>query len=414
MYKFHKTCRLCNGRFFKLILDLGKQPPSNSFLTKSQLKNEERKFPLRLYMCKKCHHLQLLDVVDKKYLFANYHYFTSANKPIIEHFKKYADDITKNILKKRASPFLVEIGSNDGTLLKYFIKNKIDVLGIEPAKNLADISKKNGIKTKNKFFNYKIAKEISNVKKADVIIANNVLGHIDNLNEFIKGISKLLRNDGVFVFEVPHSLNLIRNLEFDTIYHEHISYFSIIPLSKWLKKFNLEIFDLKKQKVHGGTLRVFVSKKSNFKIKKSVQEMKNIEIKYGLNKIQTYDKFSYGVNNIKKILLRRITKLKNDGNIIFGYGAPAKGNVLLNFCEIDNKVLEFITDTTHMKQGKFTPGTRIRIINPKNRSNKNSKMIGLLLAWNYKNSILENERKFLKNGGKFLIPIPMPKLVENR
>ena len=411
MYKFRKTCRLCSSRSFELVLDLGKQPPSNSFLTKNQLKDSEKKFPLRLYICKKCHHLQLLDVVDKKHLFSNYHYFTSANKPIIEHFKKYAENVYKKILEKKENPFVVEIGSNDGTLLKQLKKNKVNVLGIEPAKNLAQISRKSKIKTENKFFNHTLAKKIAKKQRADLVIANNVLGHVDDLDEFIIGIKELLKNDGVFIFEVPHALNLIKKLEFDTIYHEHISYFSIIPLSNWLEKHELEIFNVEKQKVHGGTIRVYVSKKNNFRKNNSVENIKIIEKKYGITKIITYRNFSKKIYHLKKILRKKIMILKNNNKIIFGYGASAKGNVLLNFCEIDNNILDFVTDTTKIKQGKFTPGTKIKIINPKNRINKSSKMIALLLAWNYKTAIIKNEKKFLRNGGKFLIPIPKPRIV---
>jgi len=353
----------------------------------------------------------LLDVVDKKHLFSNYHYFTSANKPIIEHFKKYAEHIHKKILEKKKNSFVVEIGSNDGTLLKQFKKNKVNVLGIEPAKNLAQISRKSKIKTENKFFNQVLAKKIAKKQRADVVIANNVLGHVDNLDEFIVGIKKLLKNDGVFVFEVPHALNLIKKLEFDTIYHEHISYFSIIPLSNWLEKYELEIFNVEKQKVHGGTIRVYVSKKNNFAKNNSVENIKNCERKYGITKITTYRNFSKKIYNIKTNLRKKISNLKNNNKIIFGYGASAKGNVLLNFCEIDSNILDFVTDTTKIKQGKFTPGTKIKIIDPKNRPNKSSKMIALLLAWNYKTTIIENEKKFLRNGGKFLIPIPRPRII---
>ena len=411
MYKFRKTCRLCSSRSFELVLDLGKQPPSNSFLMKNQLKYSEKKFPLRLYICKKCHHLQLLDVVDKKHLFSNYHYFTSANKPIIEHFKKYAEHVYKKILEKKENPFVVEIGSNDGTLLKQLKKNKVNVLGIEPAKNLAQISRKSKIKTENKFFNQTLAKKIAKKQRADLVIANNVLGHVDDLDEFIIGIKELLKNDGVFIFEVPHALNLIKKLEFDTIYHEHISYFSIIPLSNWLEKYELEIFNVEKQKVHGGTIRVYVSKKNNFRKNNSVENIKIIEKKYGITKITTYRNFSKKIYHLKKILRKKILILKNNNKIIFGYGASAKGNVLLNFCEIDNNILDFVTDTTKIKQGKFTPGTKIKIINPKDRPNKSSEMIALLLAWNYKTAIIKNEKKFLRNGGKFLIPIPRPRIV---
>ena len=411
MYKFRKTCRLCTNKTFELVLDLGNQPPSNSFLSKKELQKKERKFPLRLYICRKCYHLQLLDVVDKKHLFSNYHYFTSANKPIVEHFREYADHIYKKNLVKKDSPFVIEIGSNDGTLLKEFKKYNVNVLGIEPAENLAAVSRKLKIRTENKFFNYILAKKIAKKEKADLIIANNVLGHVDDLHDFIKGVVKLLKNDGTFVFEVPHALNLIKKLEFDTIYHEHISYFSVIPLSNWLKKYNLEIYNLEKQKVHGGTIRVYVSKKNNFKKNKSVEDMKNVERKYGMTKISTYRNFTRKINDLNILLKKKIISLKNNGYVVFGYGASAKGNVLLNFCQIDNKILDFITDTTKIKQGKFTPGTKIKIIDPKKRPKNNSKMVALLLAWNYKSAIIKNERKFLRNGGKFLIPIPKPRIV---
>ena len=411
MYKYRKKCRLCSNKRFELVLDLGKQPPSNSFLTKKKLRNKEKEFPLRLYICKKCYHLQLLDVVDKKHLFSNYHYLTSANKPIIEHFEKYANDVYAKILKKKEKPFVIEIGSNDGTLLKKILKYKVNVLGIEPAKNLAKISRETKIRTENSFFNIELAKNISKKGKADLIIANNVLGHIDNLHEFLVGILELLKDDGVFVFEVPHALNLIQKLEFDTIYHEHISYFSIIPLLRWLKKYNLEIYDVEKKNVHGGTIRVYVSKKGNFKIRKSVERIKINEKRYGMDKIGTYKIFRKKVVSLRKDLLKKIKKLKKN-NKLFGYGAPAKGNVLLNYCKIDNNILDFITDTTVLKQGKFTPGTKIKIINPKNRPKEYTKMVGLLLAWNYKDAIIQNEKEFLRKGGRFLIPIPKPKIIK--
>ena len=411
IYKFRKQCRLCSYDQFNLVLDLGKQPPSNAFLSKNQLKKPEKRFPLRLYVCKKCRHLQIRDVVDKKYLFSHYLYLTSANKPIIDHFQKDADSVYRKFLKSKKDPFVVEIGSNDGTLLTKFSKYGINVMGIEPAKNLARISRKAKIKTKNTFFSFSLAKKISNKQKADLVIANNVLGHIDDLNNFIKGISILLNDDGVFVFEVPYGLEMIKNLEFDTIYHEHVSYFLIQPLSKWLNKNELEIFNIERQKVHGGTIRVFVSKKNIFKIRKSVKNLKKQEKDYGLNKLQTFMQFSKRIVNLKLSLKKKIEKFKQENNLIFGYGAPAKGNVLLNYCNIDNKLLDFIIDTTILKQGKFTPGTKIPIISPNKKPKRHSKMIALMLAWNYKSSIIKNEKNFLKNGGRFLIPIPKAELI---
>jgi len=270
------------------------------------LKIRERKFPLRLYLCKKCHHLQLLDVVDKKYLFSKYLYLTSANKPIIKHFKKYANLMHEKFLIKKNKPMVIEIGSNDGTFLKNFLKYDVEILGIEPAKNLASMSRKSGIKTENKFFDLKLAKKISVKKKADLIIANNVLGHVNDLKSFIKSISVLLAEDGVFVFEVPHALQLIKNLEFDTIYHEHLSYFLLTPLLKWLQKNNLQAFDIKKQKVHGGTIRVFVSKRKKYQIEKSILLMKKQEEKFGVNEINVFLNFSKDVFQLKKSLQIKI------------------------------------------------------------------------------------------------------------
>jgi len=390
---------------------LGKQPPSNAFLSRNQLKKPEKKFPLRLYICKKCHHLQLRDVVDKKYLFSHYLYLTGANKPIIDHFQKYADSVYRKFLKNKKEPLVVEVGSNDGTLLKKISKYGVNVIGIEPARNLAKISRKAKIKTENSFFSFNLARKISNKQKADLVIANNVLGHVDDLNDFIKGISILLNDDGIFVFEVPHGLEMIKNLEFDTIYHEHISYFLIEPLSKWLNKNKLEIFNIEKQKVHGGTIRVFVSKKNIFKIRKSVKNLKKREEDYGLSKLQTFMQFSKRISNLKLSLKKKIKQFKKENYLIFGYGAPAKGNVLLNYCNIDNKFLDFIIDTTILKQGKFTPGTKIPIISPNKKPKKHSKMIGLMLAWNYKSNIIKNEKNFLKNGGRFLVPIPKAELI---
>jgi len=275
---------------------------------------------------------------------------------------------------------------------------------------LAKITSKK-IKVENNFFSKKLAKKILNKKRADVIIANNVLGHIDDLNDFINGITTLLKNDGVFIFEVPHALDLLKKMEFDTIYHEHISYFSVFSLMRWFKDNNLEIFNIEKQKVHGGTLRIFVAKKNTHKIKKSVSNLKNQEIKFGINKLKTYESFSNKINDLKLSLRKKIIQIKENEDKIFGYGASAKGNVLLNYCQIDNKILDFITDTTPIKQGKYTPGTHIIVKSPKIISKLSKQYVGLILAWNYKNDILRKEKKFLDKGGKFLIPIPKPILI---
>jgi len=403
-YKLEEKCRICSSKNLKIILDLGEQPPSNSFLDIDELNSPESKFPLRLFWCKDCYLVQLLDIVDKEYLFKNYFYMTSASKPIVDHFKKYAQDVYQEFLQEDDS-FVVEIGSNDGSLLKEFKKLGTSILGIEPATNLSELANQSNVTTKNTFFSSEVSKEIIKSRNVSVVIANNVIAHIENLQDLMNGIKILIGNNGVFIFEVPYLVDLIENLEFDTIYHEHLSYFSILPLLKLVKQFGLEIFDIKKQLVHGGTLRIFVSQKDNYPINNSVKVFLNEEHKLGLDKIEFYHKFSTNVEELKKNLLKLLTQLKKENKSLLGYGAPAKGNVLLNYCGIDTNLLDCIIDTTPLKQGKYTPGMHIPIIPPKNLKNTD---VALLLAWNYESDILLKEKTFRKNGGKFIIPLPKP------
>jgi len=410
--KYHKNnkCRICSSKNLELTLDLGKQPLANAFIKKRDIKKNENKFPLRLFLCKNCYLLQLIDIVNKEFLFKQYLYMTSASKPIVNHFKKYALEIHKKYLKNVDNPLVIEIGSNDGSLLQEFKKLGNNVLGIEPAKNIAKIAKNHGIPTKNEFLNYKIAKKIAKNNKATLIVANNVIGHIDNLLEFMECMKLLLSDNGILVFEVPYVVDLIQKLEFDTVYHEHLSYFALGPLKKMMVNNGFEIFDVKKQKVHGGTIRVFVSRKNNFKPTIRLQKMIKCEKEFGIFKIKTYQRFTKDVEKLKKILTNKLIKFKKEGKFIFGYGAPAKGNVLLNYCNIDTKFLEYVLDTTPLKHGLLTPGMHIPVKPAKSRLDNTSKQIALLLAWNYKKEILEKENEFRKKGGKFLVPIPSPKL----
>ncbi|MBT7088255.1 methyltransferase domain-containing protein, partial [bacterium] len=275
----------------------------------------------------------------------------------------------------------------------------------------AKIANDAGITTENSFLNHHIVKKKSLEKKASVIVGNNVFGHIDDLKEFMKCVKMLSKEKGVFIFEVPYLVNLIQKLEFDTVYHEHLSYFSLIPLIRLMDEFNLEIFDVKKQKVHGGTIRVFVSEKNNFKKTINFEKMIKFEKEFGINEIQTYQKFSENVKELKNKLQNKLLKFKKEGKIIFGYGAPAKGNVLLNYCNIGTKFLDYIIDTTPLKQGLYTPGMHIPVKSDKENIEKPSQQIALLLAWNYEEAIINKEKLFLKNGGKFLIPIPTPKTI---
>ncbi len=409
-YNLSKKCRICLSENLQMILDLGEQPPANSLIDEIDLHLPEAKFPLRLFWCSHCFLVQLLDVVNKEHLFKHYLYMTSASKPIVDHFTKYATDVYEEFLRDQDKPFVVELGSNDGSLLFEFKKLGVSILGVEPASNLAKLANDSDITTMNEFFSSDIARNIIQSKNVSVVVANNIIGHVENLHDLMEGIKILISDKGIFIFEVPYLVDLIEKLEFDTIYHEHLSYFSILPILSLMHKFGLEIFDIKKQSVHGGTLRIFVSKKNNFKVKKSVEKFVQLEYELGLNKIKIYDEFSKQVQNLKNKITDSLKDLKKENKSIFGYGASAKGNVLLNYCNIDTDILDFIVDTTPIKQGKLTPGTHIPIFAPEKMSDKGNGDVALLLAWNYEAQILEKEKKFRSKGGFFLIPIPSPKL----
>jgi len=394
-----------------MVLDLGEQPPANSFIDQSELTSPEPKFPLRLFWCHDCFLVQLLDIVDKEYLFKNYFYMTSASRPIVEHFTKYAQEIYKEFLQGLDDPFVVEIGSNDGSLLAEFKKLGTSILGIEPATNLAKLANESNITTKNTFFSSKVGQEIVQSRNASVIVANNVIGHVEDLQDLMEGIRILIGENGIFIFEVPYLVDLIKKLEFDTIYHEHLSYFSLLPIMNLTNRYELEIFDVKKQSVHGGTIRVFISQKNNFKVKDSVKHFLDEEHKFGLDDINVYRSFSIKVAEFKRKLKTELEIIKKESKSIFGYGASAKGNVLLNYCDIDTNFLDYVIDTTPLKQGKYTPGTHIPIFPPEKILDKGDGHIALLLAWNYEHEILEKEKQFREKGGKFLIPVPEPRLL---
>ena len=394
-----------------MILDLGEQPPSDAFVENIKSISQEIKFPLRLGLCNDCFFVQLLDIVDKELLFKHYPYMTSASKPIVEHFKKYANEIYNDYLISKNEPTVLEIASNDGSMLLEFKKLGTKVIGIEPAENIAKIANESGILTKNSFFSSALAKEISKTENISVVVANNVVAHVGDLHDFMEGIKILIKENGIFVFEVPYLNDLIQKLEFDTIYHEHLSYFALSPIINLVHQFGLEVFDIKKQSVHGGTIRVFITKKGNILQKNSVQKFLDEEHQYGLDKILTYEKFAQNVIDLKSDLIESIVKLKKEKKSLIGYGASAKGTVLLNYCNIDHTILDFIVDTTPLKQGKLTPGTHIPILSPNAMESKGDGDLVLLLIWNYKDAILEKEKLFRSKGGKFLIPIPKPEIL---
>jgi len=404
------NCRICGWKTRKTFVDLGHTPLSNSYLKKNMIKNE-KKFPLHALICTKCMLVQLEEFENPKKIFSEYVYFSSYSKTWLKHAEEYVNKMTKK-LNLNSDHLVIEIASNDGYLLQYFKKYKIPVLGIEPAKNIAKIAQKKKIPTITKFFGTKLAKEmVKSGKQPDLLLGNNVLAHVPKLNDFVEGLKILLKHEGIITLEFPHILQLINKNQFDTIYHEHFSYFSLITLKKLFEMHKLKIFDVEELNTHGGSLRIFVKHKDNNfeKERKSVKKILEKEKMFGLKKISTYTNFSKEVNSIRKELLNFLHKAKKDKKTVVGYGAPAKGNTLLNFCEINFELIDYTVDISPHKQKMYLPGSHILIKNP-NEIFKTKPDYVLILPWNLKKEIMVQMKDIHKWGGKFVIPIPEVKI----
>lgn len=409
MTYIHKnTCRVCKGTDLTRILSLGDHPPVDNFIKESEIKDEKR-YPLDVYFCGGCSLVQLLDVVDEGELFhGEYAYFSSASKPLVEHFRSFADDLKSEHLKE--GDLIVDIGSNDGVLLQFF-KDSYRVLGIEPSSNVAELARKKGIETFDGFFNTAMAKDIvEKYGKAKVITANNVFAHIDDIDEIVRAVKELLTDDGVFVSESHYLLDLVSKREFDTVYHEHLCYYSIKPLIHFFKRFDMEICDVRRVSTHGGSIRVYARAISNEPKSDSVNELLRLEEEAGLHTLKGFDSFQKDVDATGEKLKELVRGFRKEGKVVTAYGAPAKGNTLLNFCGFTSDDISYITDTTPYKIGLLTPGSHIPVVSPDILETQTPDYI-VLLAWNYRDFILEKEKSLRKRGAKFIIPIPKVEIV---
>ncbi len=376
-------------------------PAANSFLTKAELKKPEETFPLVLYFCKTCGLIQLLDVVHPKYLFRHYDYMTSVSKPLTDYFVAMGNMLKKRFLKSKKD-LVIEIGGNDGVLLEN-LKSVARVLNIEPARNIVLLAKKRGVETINQFFSEKLAKKIhKKYGSAAVVTASNVFAHIDNLADVMEGIVRLIGKKGVFICETHWVGNLIGEGGFDQIYHEHLCYFSLVVFKRLMERFGLRVFDVEITDMHGASLRIFVGNRSE---KASVKKVLDLEKKLGLEKLSTYQLFAKRVEKNQKALRKLLLDLRKKNKKIVGYGAPAKGNTLLNSCGVDHTLVDFIIDTTPFKQGLYAPGSHIPVYSPETFAPFHADY-AILLAWNYADAILKKEQEFTKQGGRFIIPVP--------
>lgn len=401
------VCRSCGGNFIGPILDLGNQPLANRLLESHQLKDTEPTFPLSLLLCQKCKLLQLSHTVDPITLFSDYLYFSSTSDAFLAHARNAAKKyIEKYHLGKKS--FVVEIASNDGYFLKNILSAGIPCLGIEPAKNISKIAEEVGVPTMCTFFSKKAAQVIlSRHGGADLIAGNNVFAHIPDINNFIQAVSNLLKPKGVAVFEFPWAHSMVKNLEFDTIYHEHIFYFHALPLVPLLERHGLEFVSIDKLAIHGGSLRVHIAHIGQLTKEASVSNILAEEANEGVETYEYYKNFGINSNILKNKLVNELKKIKNLDFQIAAYGASAKGSTLLNFCGINREFVEFVVDRSQYKQGKFMAGTKIPIY-PLTALDEKFPQVTLLLTWNFAQEILSQQSAYTKRGGKFLVPVPTP------
>jgi 2-polyprenyl-3-methyl-5-hydroxy-6-metoxy-1,4-benzoquinol methylase len=405
-------CRFCNESLKISFIDLGLTPLSNSFLKEQDLKKKEKLYPLHAYICEKCLLVQLEEFEKPEHIFSEYAYFSSYSRTWLEHVKKYSELMISK-LKLNESSQVIEIASNDGYLLQFFKNKKIPVLGIEPALNVAKVAQEKNISTISKFFGTKTAKELANKEIfADLLLGNNVLAHVPDVNDFVKGMKIILKNQGVITMEFPHILQLIKNNQFDTIYHEHFSYFSFHTVQKIFSQHKLRIFDVEELSTHGGSLRIYAKHEEDKTkaITDNVEILNQKEMEFGCNNIEKYTKFQVKIDKIKDDLKNFFEQAKNEKKKIIGYGAPAKGNTLLNYCKCDNNLMEFTVDISKHKQGLFLPGTHIPIFNPDKIKDAKPDYV-FILPWNLRNEIMTQLEYIRKWGGKFVIPIPEVKIL---
>lgn len=404
-------CRVCLTQSWERVLSLGATPLANNYIRLNDLKKEEIYYPLTVLFCTRCGLVCLDTVVDAAILYDFYYYLSSESKTMLRHNAWLAKSFVERF-GLTGNDLLVEIGSNTGTQLGFFREKGIRSLGVEPAENIASLANEAGITTLNRYFNEATAAEIRERHgRAKVILGRHVFAHIDDLDDVLRGVHILLEDDGALAIEIPYLVDMVDGNQFDTIYHEHLSYFSVRTLQHLFERNEMEIFGVDHLDIHGGCILVYVKRKgcTAFPVR-GVDELTAMESAKGVQTVKYLEDFARRTAEIKVELTGIINRLKKTGKVLAGYGAPAKGNTLLNYCGIDATYLDYVSDNTPTKQGLYLPGTRIRI-RSEEYARQHPPDYFLLLAWNYAQEILQKERAYLEAGGKFVIPIPFPRIV---
>lgn len=403
-----KECRACKGRNLLLYLPLGNHPPANAFLRPEQLKAPEARFPLDTHVCLDCALIQVPDKLPPDF-FEDYLYVPSASDTMRRHFAALAKHF-KDRLITAPKQLVVDIGCNDGLLLRACKDLGLSTLGVDPSRNIAALARANGIEVFNEYFGAESAKRIrSQYGQAQVIVTTNTFNHIDNLHGFTEGVVTLLAPAGTFVIEVPQALTCIEDNEFDTVYHEHLSVFSVASVASLGAFFGLKLVDIDELPIHGGSMRLYLNREGQ--PSSVVDEWLRRERKAGLFDRETYAAHAERVEHIRDELMSILRKLKSQGKRLAGYGAPAKGSTLLNYYGIGPDLLDFLADRNDLKQGRVSPGTHIPVVSPDEITKQRPDYL-LILAWNFADEIMKQQESFRAGGGKFIIPIPQPRIVE--
>lgn len=402
-------CRFCNTKLSNIFADLINSPPSNSFLSKEQLAESEVYYPLVAYVCENCFLVQIDEFKKADEIFSpEYVYFSSYSSTWLKHCELYAKTVAGRFGLSDAS-FVAEIASNDGYLLQFFNKMNIPVLGIEPTRGTAEVAIARGINTEIEFFGKEFARKLTaGYPRADLLIGNNVLAHVPDINDFVAGLSIFLKPGGVITMEFPHLLKLIENCQFDTIYHEHFSYLSLLAVEKIFAAHSLSIFDVEEIPTHGGSLRIYaqhIEKNKERPVEKRVGNLRESEIAGHLNDIKFYREFQHQVRKVKFNLIDNLVALKSKGATIAAYGAAAKGNTLLNYCGIKNDLIDFVVDASPHKRGKYLPGSHIPVVDETELKKQKPGYI-VILPWNLKEEIMHQLSYTKEWNARFIIAIP--------